>query len=95
VHHLRDPSRPACQAPLTAALLVKHACQVRNRVSELRTASAMSQGELAKLLGVSRQTINSIENGRYLPSLPLALAIARNFEQAVEAIFISDEEEGS
>ena len=55
----------------------------------------MSQGELAKLLGVSRQTINSIENGRYLPSLPLALAIARNFGQAVEAIFISDEEEGS
>lgn len=45
------------------------------------------------LLGVSRQTINSIENGRYLPSLPLALAIARNFDSTVEEIFIPDEEE--
>ena len=55
----------------------------------------MSQGELATALGVSRQTINSIENGRYLPSLPLALAIARNFEETVEAIFIDDKEEAS
>jgi len=53
----------------------------------------MSQGELAGTLGVSRQTINSIENGRYLPSLPLALAIARSFDQTVEAIFIPDQEE--
>ena len=53
----------------------------------------MSQGELATALGVSRQTINSIENGRYLPSLPLALAIARNFGETVEAIFIDDKEE--
>jgi len=43
----------------------------------------MSQGGLGKALGVSRQTINSIENGRYLPSLPLALAIARNFDSTV------------
>jgi putative transcriptional regulator len=55
----------------------------------------MSQGELASALGVSRQTINSIENGRYLPSLPLALAIARNFGKTVEAIFIPDKEETS
>jgi putative transcriptional regulator len=55
----------------------------------------MSQGELATALGVSRQTVNSIENGRYLPSLPLALAIARNFSQTVEAIFINDEEDPS
>ena len=53
------------------------------------------QGELASALGVSRQTINSIENGRYLPSLPLALAIARNFSQTVEDIFIDEEEDGS
>jgi putative transcriptional regulator len=62
-------------------------------VGELRAACGMSQGDLATALGVSRQTINSIENGRYLPSLPLALAIARNFEQSVEAIFIADQEE--
>ena len=55
----------------------------------------MSQGELATALGVSRQTINSIENGRYLPSLPLALAIARNFSQTVEDIFIDEEADGS
>jgi putative transcriptional regulator len=45
------------------------------------------------VLGVSRQTINSIENGRYLPSLPLALAIARCFDSAVEEIFTPDEED--
>lgn len=72
---------------------VKHACHMRNRVGELRAARGMSQGELAGTLGVSRQTINSIENGRYLPSLPLALAIARSFDQTVEAIFIPDQEE--
>jgi putative transcriptional regulator len=68
---------------------------VRNRVGELRVSNGMSQGELARALGVSRQTINSIENGRYLPSLPLAIAIAiaRRFGQSVEAIFISEQEE--
>ena len=53
----------------------------------------LSQGELGTTLGVSRQTINSIENGRYLPSLPLALAIARCFETTVEEIFIPDEKD--
>jgi putative transcriptional regulator len=66
---------------------------MRNRVGELRTASGLSQGDLGTALGVSRQTINSIENGRYLPSLPLALAIARNFHTTVEEIFIPDEED--
>jgi putative transcriptional regulator len=66
---------------------------MRNRVGELRVASGMSQGELAGALGVSRQTINSIENGRYLPSLPLALEIARKFHESVEAIFIQEQEE--
>jgi len=68
---------------------------VKNRVGELRAARGMSQGELASALGVSRQTINSIENGRYLPSLPLALDIARSFGKSVEAIFIPDQEESS
>lgn len=56
-------------------------------------AIGLSQGDLATVLGVSRQTINSIENGRYLPSLPLALAIARNFDSSVEEVFIPDQEE--
>lgn len=56
----------------------------------LRVTRGISQGMLAEALGVSRQTINSIENGRYLPSLPLALAIARYFEVAVEEMFHDD-----
>ena len=68
---------------------------MKNRVGELRAARGMSQGQLASALGVSRQTINSIENGRYLPSLPLAFDIARNFGKTIEAIFIPDQEETS
>ena len=64
---------------------------VENRVRELRTTSALSQSDLGSVLGVSRQTINSIENGRYLPSLPLALAIARYFGTSVEEIFITED----
>lgn len=66
---------------------------MKNRVGELRLAMGWSQGDLAAVLGVSRQTINSIENGRYLPSLPLALAVARTFDATVEDIFIPDEED--
>ncbi len=66
---------------------------MKNRVRELRTAGCLSQAELGTALGVSRQTINSIETGRYLPSLPLALAIARSFDAAVEDIFIVEEED--
>ena len=58
---------------------------------ELRTTKGMSQRELANALGVSRQTINSIENERYVPSLSLAIAIARFFQRTVEEIFGADE----
>jgi putative transcriptional regulator len=58
-----------------------------NRVRELRTSKDWSQGELASRLGVSRQTINAIETGKYDPSLPLALKIARLFGRPVEDIF--------
>ena len=78
---------------MTAAKTVKYACHVKNRVRELRSAKGLSQGDLGNVLGVSRQTINSIENERYMPSLPLALAIARCFGQSVEEIFTVDEEE--
>jgi putative transcriptional regulator len=60
---------------------------MRNSVRELRTAQGLSQGQLASAMGVSRQTINSIEQDRYTPSLPLALALARFFETTVEAMF--------
>ncbi len=53
----------------------------------LRTQRSLAQGQLAEAMGVSRQTINSIENERYTPSLPLALALARYFGVTVEEMF--------
>jgi putative transcriptional regulator len=64
---------------------------MRNCVRELRTGKGMSQGELGQAVGVSRQTINAIETGRYLPSLPLAITLARFFATTVEQIFQPDE----
>jgi putative transcriptional regulator len=63
---------------------------VQNLVRELRVERGFSQGQLAAAVGVSRQTINSIEQERYTPSLPLALALARFFERTVEEIFDAD-----
>ena len=63
---------------------------MKNKLRELRAAKAWSQADLADKLDVSRQTINAIETEKYDPSLPLALKIARLFEQPVEEIF-SDE----
>jgi putative transcriptional regulator len=60
---------------------------MRNVMRELRAERGLSQGQLASVVGVSRQTINSIEQDRYTPSLPLALALARFFETTVEAMF--------
>ena len=66
---------------------------MQNRVREQRTQRGLSLAELAAALGVSRQTVISIENGRYLPSLPLAFAIARFFDLTVDKMFDPDEEE--
>ena len=60
---------------------------MRNSIRELRTLRGLSQGQLADAMCVSRQTINSIEQERYTPSLPLALALARYFETTVEEMF--------
>jgi putative transcriptional regulator len=60
---------------------------IRNRVKELRGALGLTQEELAQAAGVSRQSINSIERERYVPSLPLALLLARIFRCAMEQIF--------
>jgi len=60
---------------------------VRNQVRLLRTSRGLVQGQLAEAMGVSRQTINSIENERYTPSLPLAMALARYFDVTVEELF--------
>ena len=58
-----------------------------NRVRELRTDQGLTQAQLAEEMGVSRNTINSIEQRRYTPSLPLALALARYFGKGVEEVF--------
>ena len=63
---------------------------MRNLVRESRTGVGLSQAELAAALGVSRQTINAIETGRYLPSLPLAIELARYFATTVELLFEPD-----
>lgn len=63
---------------------------MNNRVRELRAGRGWSQAELADRLSVSRQTVNAIETGKYDPSLPLAFALARLFDQAIEAIFTPD-----
>ena len=63
---------------------------MRNAVRDRRLSAGLSQRELAEALDVSRQTVNSIETGRYDPSLPLAIAIARHFHCTVEEIFHVD-----
>lgn len=63
---------------------------MQNEVRKLREAQGLSQGELAVRLAVSRQTVNAIETGRYLPSLPLAFAIGRFFHKPIEEVFRDD-----
>lgn len=63
---------------------------MRNRLKILRAEKDITQGQLADQLGVSRQTINAIEKGKFDPSLPLAFKIARLFNLAIEDIFIDD-----
>ncbi len=60
---------------------------VTNRVKDLRTERGWTQQDLAKAVGVSRQSINSIERNRYVPSLPLALEFARVFDCSTDEIF--------
>ncbi|MGF2614788.1 helix-turn-helix transcriptional regulator [Rossellomorea vietnamensis] len=65
---------------------------MKNRMKELRQENKISQEQMAGKLGVSRQTIISIEKGRYNPSLPLAIQIARCFNTIVEEVFLVEEE---
>ena len=66
---------------------------MKNRLEELRKARGIKQEELAEALEVSRQTIGSLENGRYNPSILLAFKIARHFGTTIEDIFIYEEGE--
>ena len=65
--------------------------KLHNRVRELRTQSKLTQQSLADVVGVTRQTIVAMESSSYVPSLPLAIRIARVFDKAVEQVFTLDD----
>ena len=66
---------------------------MKNRIEEIRKARGIRQDEFAKMMGVSRQTISSLETGRYNPSIFLAYKISKYFDMTIEEVFIFDEEE--
>ena len=65
---------------------------MKNRIEAIRKARGITQEDFARLLGVSRQTISSLETGRYNPSIALAYSIAKFFGMTIEEVFIFDEE---
>lgn len=65
---------------------------MKNRIESIRKERGIRQEEFAKALGVSRQTISSLENGRYNPSIQLAFKIARYFDMSIEEVFIYEED---
>ena len=66
---------------------------MKNRIEEIRKQRDITQDEFAKQMGVSRQTISSLENGRYNPSILLAYKIAKYFNMAIEEVFMFEEED--
>ena len=66
---------------------------MKNRIEEIRKERGIRQDEFAKCMGVSRQTISSLENGRYNPSITLAYKIAKYFEMTIEEVFGFEEED--
>lgn len=66
---------------------------MKNRLDEIRKAKGITQEELANALEVSRQTVGSLENGRYNPSIILAFKIAKFFEVSIEEVFVYEEDE--
>ena len=66
---------------------------MKNRIEEIRKERGVKQEDFAKAMGVSRQTISSLENGRYNPSIMLAYKIAKYFGMTIEEVFVFEEEE--
>ena len=77
---------------MESELSIRGGEEMKNRLEELRKSRGIKQEELAAILEVSRQTIGSLENGRYNPSILLAFKIARYFEMSIEEIFIYEED---
>ena len=82
-HYIRD---------MESWLSIERRRTVKNRLEEIRKKRGIKQEELAAALEVSRQTIGSLENGRYNPSIILAFKLARYFDMSIEDIFIYEEE---
>lgn len=78
---------------LYVKLTFRRGDDLKNKLEELRKARGIKQEELAEVLEVSRQTIGSLENGRYNPSILLAFKISRFFELPIEEVFIYEEDE--
>jgi putative transcriptional regulator len=78
---------------MESELYIGRSVNVKNRLEEIRKQRGVKQEDLALALEVSRQTIGSLENGRYNPSIILAFKIARYFGMSIEEIFIYEEEE--
>ena len=77
---------------MESKLYMKRSGNVKNRLEEIRKKHGIKQEDLATALEVSRQTIGSLENGRYNPSILLAFKIAKYFNMSIEEIFIYEED---
>lgn len=77
---------------MESLLYMERSMILKNRLGEIRKSKGIKQEDLAAALEVSRQTIGSLENGRYNPSIILAFKIARYFEMSIEEIFIYEED---
>ena len=66
---------------------------MKNRIEEIRKERGIKQDDFAKSMGVSRQTISSLENGRYNPSIILAFKIAKYFDTTIEEVFLFEEDD--
>lgn len=71
--------------------MIKNICEMKNNLKDLRKSKNISQNDLADELSVSRQTVNSIENGKFDPSLTLAIKLTKYFKVPLEEIFIYED----
>ena len=88
------PVRSSITTTFSGALIVSIDRKLGNRLKDVRTARGLTQTELAERIGVSRKTVNTVENGIFVPSTLLALALAHELKVKVEDIFFLEEHQG-